>query len=380
VIERIANVVKTVRQREASSLDDLAARSGVPLTTLQALESGQPGITTDQLDDVARALSLDPVGLLGGNEIPRLLPSVFLRHFPLQDFNSDDSGVLDYALEQGRHLSNLRTLLREPRSALQAKVFENRLTSADHPEAPAKEAYRLAGAVRKWMGNTAAPIGDLGVLVEEKFGIAVLVLVLETSRSAAASVRAGESAAIVLNDRDLQRQTNPLLARVHLAHELCHLLFDPAEGGLHIVIDSFVDRRVHAAEQRAKAFAAEFLLPLEGLVQLLGNPRGTSDIKAAQDLVSKARAHFGTPYEITANHLSNLNFVDLRLRERLESERTPFSGTVPETRLPTLGAPSRLVADYVHRAYREGFLTDGEARGALGLDRLAPLPWDETAL
>ena len=98
MIDRIANVVKTVRQREASSLDELAARSGVPLTTLLALENGQPGITTDQLDDVAKALSLDPVGLLGGNEVPRVLPSVFLRHSPLQDFNSNDSSVLDYAL------------------------------------------------------------------------------------------------------------------------------------------------------------------------------------------------------------------------------------------------------------------------------------------
>jgi Zn-dependent peptidase ImmA (M78 family)/transcriptional regulator with XRE-family HTH domain len=380
VIDRIANVVKTVRQREASSLDDLAKRSGVPLATLLALENGQPGITTDQLVDVAKALSLDPVELLGGNEVPRILPSVFLRHSPLQDFNSDDSSVLDYALEQGRHLSNLRSLLREPPSALQVKVFENRLTGVDHPEAPAKEGYRLAGTVRKWIGNTATPIQDLGILVEERFGIAILVLVLKTSRSAAASIRAGESAAIVLSDRDLQRRANPLLARVHLAHELCHLLFDPSEGGLHIVIDSFVDRKAHVAEQRAKAFAAEFLLPLDGLVQLLGSPRGVSEIKAAQDLVAKARAHFGTPHEIAANHLCNLNFVDLRLRERLESERTAFSGTPPDTRLPSLGAPSRLVADYIHRAYRDGFLTDGEARGALGLVRLAPLPWDETAL
>jgi Zn-dependent peptidase ImmA (M78 family) len=380
VIDRIANVVKTVRQREASSLNDLAERSGVPLTTLLALENGQPGITTDQLDDVAKALSLDPVGLLRGNEIPRVVPSVFLRHTPLQDFNFNDSSLLDYALEQGRHLSNLRTLLREPASALQAQVFENKQAGADRVQGPAKEAYRLAATVRKWVENTAAPIKDLGTLLEEQFGIAILVLVLETSRSAAVSVRAGASAAIVLNDRDLQRAANPLLARVHLAHELCHLLFDPLVGGLHIVVDSIGDRKTEAAEQRAKAFAAEFLLPLDGLVQLLGNQRGVSETKTALDLVTRARTHFGTPHEITANHLCNLNFVDLRLREWLESQKTPFSGKAPETRLPGVGAPSRLVAEYVQRAYREGFLTDGEARGVLGLDRLAPLPWDETAL
>jgi Zn-dependent peptidase ImmA (M78 family) len=380
VLERIANIVRTARGRESRSLDELAAQSGVPLPVLRALEAGQAGITTDQLDDVAKVLSLDPTALLGGSEVSKVVPSVFLRHSPMQDFNADDSAVLDGALEQGRHLSNLRSLLREPPSALQTRAAEQRLTGTDHPEAPAKEGYRLAGMVRKWIGNTAAPMEDLGELIEGTFGIAIVVRLLETSRSTAASVRAGTSAVIVLNDGDLQRVGNPLLARVHLAHELCHLLFDPSEGGLHIVIDSTVDRKAHAAEQRAKAFAAEFLLPFDGLVQLLGTAKGISDMRAAQDLVAIARARFGTPHEIAANHLCNLNFVDRSLREWLEAAKTAFSGTPPGTRLPALGAPSRLVAEYVQRAYREGFLTDGEARGILGLDRLAPLPWDETAL
>ena len=62
----------------------------------------------------------------------------------------------------------------------------------------------------------------------------------------------------------LPRRTNAVLARVYLAHELCHVLFDPSDGGLHIVLDVGSDRDVQAAEQRARAFAAELLLPLPG--------------------------------------------------------------------------------------------------------------------
>ena len=380
MIERIAKIVRIAREREASSVEDVAERSGIPLPVLLAFERGQAGISTDQLDGVAKALSLDPVALLDGREVPRIVPSVFLRHSPIQDFQDSDSRVLDGALEQGRALSRLRALLGDPPSALQAGVFEHRLTSTDHPEAPAKEGYRLAGSVRRWLDSTADPIGDMGELLEQRFGIAILIRILETSRATAASVRADGSAAIVLNDRDLQRVANPLLTRVYLSHELSHVLFDPSEGGLHIVIDSADDRKTYAAEQRARAFAAELLLPLDGLVRLLGDPRGISETGRAQDLVAAARARFGTPHEIAANHLCNLNFVDLRLREWLQAAKTPFSGLPPETRLTVVGAPSRLVADYARRAHREGILTDGEARGILGLGRLAPLPWDETAL
>jgi Zn-dependent peptidase ImmA (M78 family) len=218
------------------------------------------------------------------------------------------------------------------------------------------------------------------VLVEQRFGVAILMRTLATARSTAASVRAEEAAGIVLHARDLHRKKNPLLARVHLAHKLCHILFDPSDGGMHIVVDLDADRRGHAAEQRARAFSAELLLPLGGLVALLGDPRGVSDLNAAIALISKARSHFGTSHEITANHLCNLNFIDLRLREHLEAESSSFTGAALMTSLPPEGEASLMVRQYVQSAHEKGLLTDGEAKGLLGLDRLEALPWDEVAL
>jgi transcriptional regulator with XRE-family HTH domain len=375
VIERIGNTVRTVRERENCSLADLSRRSGVPLSVLTALERGQPGITTTQLNDVAGALSLDPTALLNGREIPRHVPSVFLRHTPMQDFDDHDGSILDDVLEQGRSLANLRSLLGEPVLALQAGTFEQREASADRSDAPAQDGYRLAREVRKWLGNAAEPLGDVRALIEERFGVAVVVRTLESSRVTAAGVRAETCAAIVLSARDPQRAQNPLLARVYLSHELCHVLFDPSPGGLHIVVDAVADRKSHAAEQRARAFAAELLLPLEGLTQMLGAPREVNEPSAALDLIARARSRFSTPHEVAANHLCNLRFVDRRLREWLEAERTTFAGAPPDTTLPEDNAPSRLVTEYVARAHREGIITDGEARATLRIDRLAPLPW-----
>ena len=377
MLERIGDIIRTVRERANYTLDDLARQSGVPLPILTALEQRQPGITTTQLDDVAQVLSLDPTALLSGREVPRCVPSVFLRHTPIQDFDDRDGGVLDDALEQGRGLANLCSLLGEPALGLQTGSFVQRETAAARPDMPAQEGYRLAREVRRWLGQDTEPLGDMRVLLERRLGVAVLVRSLDSSRVTAASVRAGTYAAVVLSARDLPRAWNPLLTRVYLAHELCHVLFDPSQGGLHIVIDAVADRKHHAAEQRARAFAAELLLPLEGLTQLFGAPRHVSEMGKAQELVKQARCRFGTPHEIATNHLCNLHFIDLRLRGELEAAVTTFMGIPPETTLPEEGAPSRLVAEYVERAHREELLTDGEARLLLGIDRLEPLPWDK---
>jgi Zn-dependent peptidase ImmA (M78 family)/transcriptional regulator with XRE-family HTH domain len=380
VIDRIAKIVSGARARESCSLEDLSKRSSVPESALAAFEQGAPALTTGQLDEVARALSLDPTALLNGREVARPVPSIFLRHEPLQDFDNRDETVLDAALEQGRTLAQLRALLREPATALQEGVFERSAPRNDRPDAPAQEGYRLAVAARRWLNDTAGPLSDVAVLLEHRFGIAVVVRSMETARVTAASVRSQDAGGVVLNSRDLQRLGNPLLARVYLSHELCHVLFDQAEKGLQIVIDMATDRKARAAEQRARAFAAEFLLPLQGLVQLLGDPRGVGEASTASDLVARARSHFGTSHEITANHLCNLNFVDMRLRDWLEATATVFVGHPLETKLPADGDPSHLVVDYARRAHLDGILTDGEARAIIGIDRLAPLPWDDVAL
>lgn len=376
MLDRIGEIIRTVRERSGGSLEALAAQSGVPISVLTALEQGQRGITTTQLEDVAIALSLDPVALLSGREVSRCVPSVFLRHQRMQDFDDRDGAALDDALEQGRSLAALHRQLGEPDLALQAGTFSPREPAAHRPDAPAQDGYRLARDVRQWLGNPAEPLGDLRALIEERFGIAVLVRRLESSGVTAVCVRAETSATIVLEARDAQRAQNPLLGRVYLAHELCHALFDPSPGGLHIVIDVTIDRKIQAAEQRARAFAAELLLPREGIRQMTDALVPLREPRAALELIGRVRSRFGTPHPITANHLCNHGLISAELREELEGRGSTFSEQAPETTLPLFDAPSLFVERLAERAHEAGLITDGEARVVLGLDKLAPLPWE----
>jgi hypothetical protein len=152
---------------------------------------------------------LDPAALLNGLEVSRPVPSVFLRHTLMQDFNERDGTALDDALEQGRSLASLRSILGEPALALQASTFAQCETPTDHADAPAQDGYRLAREVRRWIGNTAEPLDDMRALLEERFGIAILVRTLGSSRTTAAATRAGTCAAIVLSARDSHRARNP---------------------------------------------------------------------------------------------------------------------------------------------------------------------------
>lgn len=376
MIDRIGATVQAARKRGGGSLEDLAARSGVPSSVLAALERGEVGITTTELQDVAAALSLDLAALLNGREIQRSTPSIFLRHQQLQDFDHRDEGALDDALDQGRLLADLRRELGEPPLALQAGRFRPCEPATHRPDAPALDGYRRARDLRRWLNNVAEPLGDLRALIEERFGVAIVVRQLESQSVTAVCVRADAAAALVLNARDSQRAQNPLLGRVVLAHELCHALFDPSSGGIHVVLDVLLDRKVHAAEQRARAFAAELLLPRQGLKQMIDEPGEIRDSGAALDLIERVRGRFGTPHPITANHLCNLGFISAELREWLEAGVTTFAGTPPETTLPDVDGPSVLVTRLAERAHRDGLVTDGEARTILGLDRIAPLPWE----
>ena len=145
---------------------------------------------------------------------------------------------------------------------------------------------------------------------------------------------------------------------------------------MNVVVDFEVDRRAHQAEQRARAFAAELLLPEAGLRQLIGAPKEVSGETASKNLVALARDAFGSTWQVTANHLCNLRFIQPHLRPWLELQQ-PAPLTRPwTTPLPRLGAPSLHVEALVQRAYDAGHLTDGEVRAILDLDRLSPLPWD----
>jgi Zn-dependent peptidase ImmA (M78 family) len=372
VLAEIGAVVARVRTRRGISLADLARRIEADVALLERLEAGQFGVTTTQLDDVAEALGLDPRALRRGEEHSRPVPTVFLRHEGMQDFRDVDLDLLDDAIEQARTLTALGRLLQEAPEGWPGGGFRRSEAPHDTSDAAARHGYQLAGELRRFLGLATEPLDDVRGLVEERLGIAIVRR--ELSTRAACAVKAGDEAAIVLSGGSFKSASR---ARGAIAHEVCHILHDPDREGVHIVLDLDNDRSTHANEQRARAFAAELLLPRAGLNRLLGVPRSVREQDTAKELVIEAMDHFGASWQITTNHLCNREFVDMSLRVWLEALEAHALSGAWKVSLPLINGPSLLVAARVARAHEKGLITDGEARSALGLEAIDPLPWDD---
>ena len=208
------------------------------------------------------------------------------------------------------------------------------------PADAARQGYKLARKVRAELQLGGEPLGDMRAFCEEQLGIAVVVDALVSHDLRAASIldmnRAAAAIVLASPHRDLER--NPTLARVYLAHELGHILFDP---GTPRTIRLALDNRsmlgegpIDLLESRAKGFTAEFLIPREGLCALFGEPLvSVATLVEAREMVATTRDHFGTPTEIAARHLGNLGFIRQELILDL-LVRPPPPTVQPETTLP----------------------------------------------
>jgi IrrE N-terminal-like domain len=224
-------------------------------------------------------------------------------------------------------------------------------------------------------------------LLEERFDVAVCAAALRTRSVMAVTVkeRVRGGASVVMNTEFVNYRKRPLVGRVNLAHELAHVLFDAENDEVNMIVVDRVDPRdAHggtAIEQRARAFAAELLIPVLGLSSRFGEPAGITEPSVADALVDDARGLFLTPAEITVNHLVNRGYIadDEALREdliRSAAMRNPVDTQALAPVIPPEGVRSTALLERVERAHDRGLLTDGRARELLALAGGERLPWD----
>jgi len=134
-----------------------------------------------------------------------------------------------------------------------------------------KIAYDLAHETRKKLGlSQDEPILSLRELCIDKLSLPVVQCKLPLS-IAAATIANNKSRGIVVNTDG--KNQNVWVQRATVAHELGHLLWDPDQKLRKISVDNYKDiesgwsihqeRGSEFVEQRANAFAAEFLAPME---------------------------------------------------------------------------------------------------------------------
>lgn len=336
---------------EAVSLAQLAERSHVAVGALQRAQGGDlAGWDVSMVARLSRAIGVDPAVALSGAALPVPKLLAFLREAST-GVQPVDTLALRGALSRA---SAVRAMGLGPRRAYQQR------------RAPGKDAfaagYAAARRIRKDLHRESEPLDDLRGVIEEELGVLVVAMELCTPGLEALAIADDAGAAIVLNSR-LPRK--PVLSRRSIAHELCHLLFDPRDH--QAIVDVLSEGESEAPipegqrknrEQRARAFAAELLIPSKALKALY--PSVCSGTETARRRVMDACEHFGAPWELAVHHLANQRCIEESDGDNLLLEHPNVASS--------LGAGRPAALEWVRHRVVEGELSEGRARDLFGVD------------
>ena len=354
---------------------DLSRRASVDAQVLDEIVAGrQTKVSTAALARVARELGVEPTELWSNSQPDDARLSVRFRNAGIPDFFAADEPTLRNAINKAMQVRALNESL-----GLTPPLGDSWFPAEAVGAIPYEDGYRKARQVRNglhvkgFLTDADEPLGDISTIVEEAFGIPVLEDNFRAGSVLALTVKIAElgAAAVVVNGDGAYGLTEQR-RRVDVSHELAHALFDSPSKSLGLWIDETTDVESEGAadrvEQRARAFAAELLLPIQGLRHLLGTPPSRHPtVQAAVDLALRARAHFGTTSEITINHLANHGYMPKHMRDAVKEQMPPAPTARPVAR-------RRLLERRVREAVARGLMTQMRARELLSLSA-----WDTLA-
>ncbi len=216
-------------------------------------------------------------------------------------------------------LAAIRAEARHSTTALDAVADQAALAAAP-PDAAHLEGYRAAGFVRGRL-KIEGRFDIAGVLA--RWNVACRQIPMPSAIDAICAWGPAHGPVILANPRGLHAATARGL-RTTLAHELCHLVLD-REGALPVaeVLGGSLPPRV---ERRARAFAAELLLPRDAArVATEAALNSGGDI---EDVVAALVEEYDVSREVAAWQIRNsgadLTTLDRRFLQQLVSDPTRF--------------------------------------------------------
>ncbi|MGQ9658142.1 MAG: helix-turn-helix domain-containing protein [Fimbriimonadales bacterium] len=287
--------LREIRQRMGFSLQEVASRAGVGVSTLSAIEQGDSSPNLRTLHAVAKALEIPLEALLRTEENPfEILLRQAGAHIPEAVLLEWSERCQSYA-----HLEKLLGLTPLPAPHYAGLGYEM--------------AERIAEMERARLGLGDAPITDI-VHALERAGLRVGGISLGNSSFDGALLFHPDWGAFVLVNRDKP----PMRVRFTLAHEYGHYLMHSDRS---VYIDTDTKQESNSLEAEANAFAGAFLLPKTGLrraLELFGG-EWSKGRRLPLHLCIGLRRLFKVSYEALLWRFFFLGWINEAERERLLS-------------------------------------------------------------
>jgi Zn-dependent peptidase ImmA (M78 family) len=345
-VEAAGNALRHRRKQLGLSIRTVASRSGMSLNIVEALEQSKRR-PVREYERVARALGLDERAISfrsnpGGNE--KLAVRLRTLSESLVSLSESSVGNLAEAAWVAMTQVRLESLLGLD---MAEETFEPSGDFGGFKRPPYAAGYDLANRVRYTLGLGESPIPSMRALAEETLRIPVVQTRLD-ERIAGATVDFGTRRAVVINISGMNSQA--MVRRSTVAHELCHILFDPASKLDTLRVDEYdelnrrADTLADPVEQRANAFAVQLLAPQEAVVERFKSRN--------EDLLTAVLDHFGLSFTAGRYQVWNGLGRDGQLEDISAPNRPPESDWEARESYTLDYHPIRQVIDRPSRAGR----------------------------
>ncbi len=288
--------IRALREKAGIQSQELAASIGIDPSAMSNIERDKRAVKTDELARIAVALRVSPLALLEEDSLPARMPIAGRRN---------GASPLD-----GEAYQRLLTL-----AELHSLLAEEGISSSPHldgvPSVDEDAWKQSADLLAEWARDRleATKRGDerfpsLVEAIENRLGIDVLVEEYPGDSLAGAAITDAEFPLIFLNaDQPTPR------ALFTLAHELGHVL---SRYGDAVAVDDSLSG-TDPGERFANAFAAALLMP-EPEIRLSISRYGRT-----AEFLARTIHDFGVSFETLIYRLHNLQIIDARGRDRLQS-------------------------------------------------------------
>lgn len=291
--KEIGTRIAALREARGMTGQELGDVLGLSRSQVSKIEHGTRRLEVGELAAVADALEVSLGEVLG----VRRSGSLALAGRVMAAAQQGDSGTLPARRRVRQVLEAEATLadatgLTESRLTPSGREVVSKISDEGNPSGrPAwQDGEALASLVREGLHLGRAPIADVGDLAEQHFGLDVLAW--PTGKAVSGLCAHGHGIAMMLVSTAFPRGHQRFTAAHELAH---HLLRDPRE----IVLDSDLYDTSSPAEQRANAFAAAFLMPADGLRDVI------ADRPVDATAISVLMRHFGVSYSALLYRLAS---------------------------------------------------------------------------
>ncbi len=276
-------------------LGSVSARSGISAVRLAQIEDGDPADICE-LEALSRVYGIDaehlfnlPISLPAG-DVAGVLAS-------FEEFQELQDGSRLAALSIARVARDLAALAPTSWAGLPRLIPCSK-------SLPHERGANYAEQLRKLWGLGQGPILSMRDLLREKApGVRILYAHLgEKGPSALSFLDSVHGPLIVLNLDG--KNENPCVRRFSLAHELCHVLVDRAQGEMIASISGYRLEPQLDRERQANAFATRFICPEQAV-------RDAADKYRPQDIPTLVIQDYGLHYRAAQLYLKNLGVEEL---------------------------------------------------------------------